>query len=77
MKMRKSKEEKKRDKVIIKKIDIYSRCNSKDILKSKFIGNMREYLLEKFSIEIKEEKQKFYKKILKIKWNLLMIESKV
>ena len=63
----KSKEEKKRDKVIIKKIDIYNRCNSKDILKSKFIENMREYLLEKFSIKIKEEKTKIFQENIKDK----------
>ena len=67
----KSKEEKKRDKVIIKKIDIYNRCNSKDILKSKFIENMREFLLEKFSIKIKEEKTKIFQENIKDKMEFI------
>ena len=67
----KSKEEKKRDKVIIKKIDIYSRCNTKDILKSKYIENMREYLLEKFSIKIKEEKSKIFQENIKDKMEFI------
>jgi hypothetical protein len=63
----KSKEEKKRNKVILKKIDIYNRCNSKDILKSKFIENMREFLLEKYNIQIKQEKTKIFQENIKDK----------
>ena len=62
-----SKEEKKRNKKIYRKLDIYKRYNNKDILKSKFIENMREYLFEKFNIKLKKKKQKYFKKILKIK----------
>ena len=63
----KSREEKKRDKIILKKIDIYNRCNSKDILKSKFIENMREFLLEKYNIQIKQEKTKIFQENIKDK----------
>ncbi len=63
----KSKEEKKRDRVIVKKIDIYNRCNSKDILKSKYIENMREYLLEKYNMKIKQEKTKIFQENIRDK----------
>ena len=63
----KSKKEKKRDRVIVKKIDIYNRCNSKDILKSKYIENMREYLLEKYNMKIKQEKTKIFQENIRDK----------
>ena len=67
----KSKEEKKRNKKIYRKLDIYKRYNNKDILKSKFIENMREFLFEKFNIKIKEEKTKIFQENIKDKINYI------
>lgn len=65
--MSKSKEEKKRNENIDKKIDIFTRCNNKEMLKSKYIENMREYLFEKYNIKIKKEKSKILQENLKDK----------
>ena len=54
----KSKEEKKRNDIIYKKIDIYKRNNNKDLLKTRYRENMKEYLLEKYNNNVKEEKTK-------------------
>ena len=67
----KSKEEKKRNNKIYRKLDIFKRCNNKDMLKSKFIENMREFLFEKFNIKIKEEKTKILQENIKDKINYI------
>ena len=54
----KSKEEKKIDNIIFKKLDIYSRNNNKDLLKIRYLENMREFLFEKINNKVIEEKTK-------------------